>query len=489
MAVRLYWNRICPWSQRVRIVALEKNVILEMKEVPLSQSGPPDWFKELNKRGTVPTLQVGDRFVYESLIINRYLDETYPIPCSLSPGDPDTRYSIRRFCDEADRCAADLYDFFISMKPEDFGETSQKRANDAVAAVEKLLIETSSGPFFLGLHFSLADIALIPFLVRMEPALRAFCGADLFQAAPRLNALLAAASLRPSVYHTIEPPSYYIDVYREFFPQRKVIVHPLKLYVNQRCPFSLRARLVAALLNIPLELIEVPLPNPCPEYRKKNARGTTPTLEVRPGKCICDSTMIMEYLCESEMTAEERRNPDFAPPLVPRHTLDRAAGRFFMDDVEQFVDAFIAFKKRKAPDTEAEFTNAARNLERLLKIQHSQRAKEIPSGPFFMGKDVSLPDLSLIPIMGYALHQLVNVMNVEAELPALLTLQSAAMQNPMIKAVMETRGISCASSCPTQAAECHQTCSDHTPSSECPQTESSVRPRFPRQLSKPSQPQ
>lgn len=75
---------LCPFVQRPVITLLEKKVDFELTCIDLDDK--PEWFTRLSPFGQVPTLCVGETVVFESAVINEYLDETNPP--SLHPPDP-----------------------------------------------------------------------------------------------------------------------------------------------------------------------------------------------------------------------------------------------------------------------------------------------------------------------------------------------------------------------------------------------------------------
>ncbi|MBO1347234.1 MAG: glutathione S-transferase family protein [Hormoscilla sp. GUM202] len=47
------------------------------KNIELGKDNKTDWFHQLNPNGTVPVIQHGETVVYESLVINEYLQEVF----------------------------------------------------------------------------------------------------------------------------------------------------------------------------------------------------------------------------------------------------------------------------------------------------------------------------------------------------------------------------------------------------------------------------
>ncbi|MDH4275939.1 MAG: glutathione S-transferase family protein, partial [Gammaproteobacteria bacterium] len=75
---------LCPFVQRSVITMLEKNVAYKITYIDLAN--PPDWFLKISPFGKVPALRVGDKTLFESAVINEYLDDI--TPPSMHPQDP-----------------------------------------------------------------------------------------------------------------------------------------------------------------------------------------------------------------------------------------------------------------------------------------------------------------------------------------------------------------------------------------------------------------
>jgi glutathione S-transferase len=84
----LYDAANSPCGRRVRMTLLEKGQPFEIRWMNLAlmdQKQP--WYLRLNPNGLVPTLAHGDRVVYESSVINQYVESQVPTP-ALMPTDP-----------------------------------------------------------------------------------------------------------------------------------------------------------------------------------------------------------------------------------------------------------------------------------------------------------------------------------------------------------------------------------------------------------------
>ena len=81
----LYSGTTCPFSHRCRFVLFEKGMDFEIRDVDLYNK--PEDINVMNPYGQVPILVERDLILYESNIINEYIDERFPHP-QLMPGDP-----------------------------------------------------------------------------------------------------------------------------------------------------------------------------------------------------------------------------------------------------------------------------------------------------------------------------------------------------------------------------------------------------------------
>jgi glutathione S-transferase len=203
MAFKLYNAPQSTCSQRVRFVLNAKGLSFDEVKLNLLAGDQlkPDYLK-LNPNGVVPTLDDDGRIVIDSNVITEYLDEVAP-RTSFTPEDPVTRARMRalmHFIDEMPAAAVRVPTFnlaflpsFQKMSREDFvafaeskplrrefmltmGQTGfpQSEMDAALARLRRTYermdaeIEKSGGPWLLGKDISLADVALMPALVRMH---------------------------------------------------------------------------------------------------------------------------------------------------------------------------------------------------------------------------------------------------------------------------------------------------------------------------------
>ena len=168
----LYDHPDCPYGIKVRIVLAEKDMDCEIVTVDM-QSGQhrqPEFLK-LNPFGRVPVLVDEGCVIYDSTIINEYLDDEYPEP-ALRPADSDERARMRLLEDYADTAftlPAMALQSELSKAPTARDEARVKAARDVVVkALEMLNRQLEGKEYLAGEEFSLADVAFAPMALQLE---------------------------------------------------------------------------------------------------------------------------------------------------------------------------------------------------------------------------------------------------------------------------------------------------------------------------------
>jgi glutathione S-transferase len=99
MKPRLYNTQRCPYARRTRIVLHEKGIDFDVYEVDLSNKS--EEFLNVSPYGKVPVLAVNGISLYESNVVNEYLDEVHETP-RLLPENPEQRALARSWMAFAD---------------------------------------------------------------------------------------------------------------------------------------------------------------------------------------------------------------------------------------------------------------------------------------------------------------------------------------------------------------------------------------------------
>lgn len=189
MATTLYDAPRCPFCARTRIVLAEKDVPHEVVTIDLEDR--PSWLRERNPPdGRVPVLEEDGWVLPESAVLDEYLEERYPEP-PLLPRDPGERAAARLVVFRFDPNLGDAYYAFRRQE-----HAAADGLADSLAGLEALL---AASPFLTGRAFGLADVAYLPWLLR----LRALMGISL-EPYPAISRWLESCSSRPSVAAEVE---------------------------------------------------------------------------------------------------------------------------------------------------------------------------------------------------------------------------------------------------------------------------------------------
>jgi len=230
MTLELYHGWRSSASRRVRLVLAEKGLSWVGHEMDLLRGDQHDpAYLALNPAGVVPALVHDGRVVCDSAVIAEYLDERFPQP-PLLPADPYARAQLRTFVRWLDdQCLPHLivFNWSQAMQPAATAWTDEQLAerlarvpsasrreawtrvarkpytdDEKAAALRGLLVladrllrlrADSGGPWLMGAAYTLADIAAVPFVMRLgeiHPAALAD--------RPALAHWWAAAQARPS---------------------------------------------------------------------------------------------------------------------------------------------------------------------------------------------------------------------------------------------------------------------------------------------------
>ena len=197
MAIKLYHDVPSTNCDRVKIVLAEKGLAWESIWVKLGkmEQKSPEHLQR-NPYGKIPVIDDDGKLLFESCIINEYLDEKYPNP-PLMPKDPAKRAKARILIDYGMGHFDAPYQRLRMELIKDAKEQNQQVIATAKAELKKLLqrLEDEIGEqqFLLG-DFSLVDADLLPRFTRLEGF-----GVLPDPSLPRLGKYLERVKARPSV--------------------------------------------------------------------------------------------------------------------------------------------------------------------------------------------------------------------------------------------------------------------------------------------------
>lgn len=208
--ITLYHGLASTCSKKARLALYEKGLEFESRLVNLQafEQHDPEYVK-LNPNGVVPTLVHDGQPIIESTLIIEYIDEVWPEP-ALSPADPYERARMRlwtKWSDEhaykavyvptwdrvsrpvASKLSDEELEKYLARIPteerrarwrqtarEGFSEAefeaARNEAHQTFSRMARALEE--GGPWLNGRDYSLADIAMVPFVERivdLDPAI------------------------------------------------------------------------------------------------------------------------------------------------------------------------------------------------------------------------------------------------------------------------------------------------------------------------------
>jgi glutathione S-transferase len=195
--LKLYDFKSSPNCQRVKVVLAEKNLPYEIVPIDLrkQEQKAPEYLK-LNPYGKVPVLTDDTTVLYESLIINEYLEEKYPNP-PLMPNDLGRKAKARILVDYGMAHFDSPYQKLRMELTKDPKEQNQQVIDSAKSDLKKLLQrfenEIGDQQYLMG-DFSLVDADLIPRFTRLEGF-----GILPDPSLPRLSKYMERMKARPSV--------------------------------------------------------------------------------------------------------------------------------------------------------------------------------------------------------------------------------------------------------------------------------------------------
>lgn len=197
MAITLYDASPSANSDRVKIVLHEKGLAYQRVTLDLAKKEQKRAeFLKLNPYGKVPVINDNGKVLFESCIINEYLDEQYPQP-ELMPKDPYLRGRGRILVDYGLRYMHEPYWALRGEMLKQETERDQTVIDEKRRDLRELMhyLEEALGdkPYFLG-ELSLTDIDLLGRFIRFEDY-----GALPDPSLPRLNDWLQKMKQRPSV--------------------------------------------------------------------------------------------------------------------------------------------------------------------------------------------------------------------------------------------------------------------------------------------------
>ena len=158
----LYSDPMCPISHRVRLMAKEKDISLDIIDVPANQA-PPEDLMDINPYGSTPTLVDRDLVLYDPQVIIEYLDERFPHPPLMSV-DPITKARARQMLRQIETEWYQLVNIIQTSEDEKEVKTARR---DLQERLVQMIPVFEHQPYFLSNEYSLVDVSLAVLLWRL----------------------------------------------------------------------------------------------------------------------------------------------------------------------------------------------------------------------------------------------------------------------------------------------------------------------------------
>lgn len=212
--IKIYSAVVCPFAHRSRLVLQEKGIDFDLVEIDLQNK--PEGFTDVSPYGKVPAITHGDKRVWESAVINEYLDEVFPHP-PLLPNTAIGKAQARVWIDFANtRFVPAFSNLLRSSEPQKQEEAKQELYKHlAFIENEGLGKLSGEGPYWFGESISLVDFTFFPWFERWA-GLKNYRGFGIPSEFTRIRQWKHALKERPSVKAIAHSKEFYIERYAKF---------------------------------------------------------------------------------------------------------------------------------------------------------------------------------------------------------------------------------------------------------------------------------
>lgn len=211
--IELISFKLCPFVQRSVITLLKKGIDFKITYIDLANK--PDWFLQISPLGKVPVVKYGDTVLFESAVINEFLDEI--TPPQLMPEDPLTKAQDRAWIEYASQVLGSQFMASVADNEKDY----EFHTTALLEKLQRLEEQASGEKYFSGNDFSLLDSAIAPLFTRFEVFNKSF-SKNLLNDFPKLTQLgksyLSLDYVRKSVVDD------FAEIYSEYLKDKNSVL-------------------------------------------------------------------------------------------------------------------------------------------------------------------------------------------------------------------------------------------------------------------------
>lgn len=207
--IELISFKLCPFVQRSVITLLKKGIAFKITYIDLANK--PDWFLKISPLGKVPVVKYGDQVLFESAVINEFLDEI--TPPLLMPTDPLQKAKDRAWIEYASQTISSQHMMSVASTKQDY----EHHATVLLEKLQRLEEQASNQPFFNGSEFSLLDSAIAPLFTRFHVMQNRF-GQDFLSDFPKLAKLSGSYLALDFVKNSVVDD--FADVYQDYLKDK-----------------------------------------------------------------------------------------------------------------------------------------------------------------------------------------------------------------------------------------------------------------------------
>ncbi len=212
--IKIYSAVVCPYAHRSRLVLQEKGIDFDLIEIDLQNK--PEGFTDISPYGKVPAIAHNHHRVWESAVINEYLNEVFPNP-PLLPSSPIAKAQARIWIDFANTRFVPAFSALLRSPDIQQQEAAKQELYKHLEFIENEAFGKLSeeSPYWFGESISLVDFTFYPWFERW-PALKHHRGFALPEEFTRLRQWKKALKQRDSVVAIANSKEFYIERYARF---------------------------------------------------------------------------------------------------------------------------------------------------------------------------------------------------------------------------------------------------------------------------------